>query len=552
MKKNISTRIFTKLTGSAGLFALLLSASCTKDFEKINSPYKDVSVATASPVALFNQLSRRATEEDYTLHIGVLMPIANQQGVQNVSVPYTNYVSSYWNNYYRDLADYKLLVKLIAADVNPVAYTNLRAISTILISSRTLSMLDRYGNIPYSNAGDASSDPSKYRPSYDSDLSVYESVLNDLATAVNSIKVGAAASDQVALGSNESFLNNNYDSWIKFGNALRLRYAVRLHAKNATLANPIITDIIGGNKPLPNAVTYADMEAMRQNNYGNYPKIVVPQNPDYNDRLWYAFREVSVSNIRLSSNVWNEISSSNADNGSGIFDPRTYVWFMPNNAGKWVPQPQDKSVAEGSSTLYPNTDANAPAAPNTLADNKFAGFNFYLVRDHTMLPYIIISEADVHLLKAEIYTRGMGVAADFAKANQEYQAGLTASVNFWYTYVASSTSGIWPSSKPTLDANAISNFLANSKVALIPGDNAGNLKKIVTQAWLTALWQQPEAWAITRRTGLTPKAAGYNPQVFNKLPYPNDEETNNHDNWMKATNGANPDAQALQKVYWAP
>ncbi len=148
MKKNISTRIFTKLTGSAGLFALLLSASCTKDFEKINSPYKDVSVATASPVALFNQLSRRATEEDYTLHIGVLMPIANQQGVQNVSVPYTNYVSSYWNNYYRDLADYKLLVKLIATDVNPVAYTNLRAISTILISSRTLSMLDRYGNIP--------------------------------------------------------------------------------------------------------------------------------------------------------------------------------------------------------------------------------------------------------------------------------------------------------------------------------------------------------------------------------------------------------------------
>jgi len=37
-----------------------------------------------------------------------------------------------------------------------------------------------------------------------------------------------------------------------------------------------------------------------------------------------------------------------------------------------------------------------------------------------------------------------------------------------------------------------------------------------------------------------------------ELFYPNDEETNNHENWVKATNGANPDAQAIQKVYWAP
>lgn len=554
MKQYINHKIFNRLAaGVTGAVVLFASASCTKDFEKINEPYKDVTVSTASPAALFNQLSRNFTNEDYTLHIGLFMPLTNQQGVQNVAIPYTNYISNYWNNYYQDLADYKLLIKLIEQSSGPAAYTNLRSISTILIGAKTLSMLDRYGSIPYSKAATASNGPASYRPEYDTEVSIYASVLNDLTTAVNAIKTGTAAADQILLGSYESFLNSDYSSWIKFGNALRLRYAVRLHTKDAALAGPVITDIIGGNKPLPNAMSYTDMEAMRQNNYGNYPQIVVPQNPDYNDRLWYAFREQSVSNIRLSSNVWNEISSSNADNGSGIFDPRAFVWFMPNNAGKWVAQPQDKSVAEGSSTLYPNTSSNAPAAPNTLTDNKFAGFNYYLVRDMASLPYVVISEADVHFLKAEIYARGMGVAADFAKATQEYNAGLTASVNFWYTYVSTTNSGIWPTSaKPTLAPTALATFLAHPKVALIAGDNAGNLKKIVTQAWLAALWEQPEAWAIVRRTGLTPKAAGYNPQVFNKLPYPNDEEVNNRANWQSASNGETPDVQATKKVYWMP
>jgi len=551
--KHTYNRNINKLASAIGLGVLMVTASCTKNFDKINAPYKDVTITTASPAALFNQLSRNYTNEDYTLHAGVFMQKTTQQGVQNVNVPYVNYIGSYWTNYYKDLADYKLLIKLVDASPSPAAYSNLRNIATILMGSKTLSMLDRYGSIPYSKAGIADNGAAFYRVEYDDELSVYTSVLNDLATAVSGLEQNATAVGSVPLGASESFLGNNFTSWIKFGNALRLRYAVRLYAKNAALVTPIIADILGGNKPLPNATTYTSMEDMRQNNYGNYPQIVPPSNPDYFDRFWYAFREVSVSNLRLSTNVWNQISSTNAESGTGIFDPRAFVWFMPNNAGKWVAQPQDLSQTEGTSNIYPNTDAKAPAAPNTLTDNKFAGFNFYLVRDYGSLPYVTISEADVHLLKAEIYAKGMGVAADFAKANQEYKAGLTSSVNFWYTYVNTTTGGVWPATKPVLGATAIATFLANSKVALIPGDDTGNIKKIITQAWLAAIWEQPEAWAIARRTGLTPVYPGYAPQVLNKLPYPSDEETNNNANWKKAINGAgNPDVQATQKVYWMP
>src|SRR5215831_7402845 len=95
-----------------GMLGLTLAAgtSCTKDFEELNQPYKDISVATASPFGLFNNLSRRATNEDYTLHTCYILPYLNQQGVQNVTIPYTNYINSLWTNYYQDLADYKLLV----------------------------------------------------------------------------------------------------------------------------------------------------------------------------------------------------------------------------------------------------------------------------------------------------------------------------------------------------------------------------------------------------------------------------------------------------------
>ncbi|WP_140937698.1 SusD/RagB family nutrient-binding outer membrane lipoprotein [Sphingobacterium lumbrici] len=541
------------IQGMLGLTLITMGVSCTKGFEDLNKPYKDVSVSTASPAGIFNNLARRATDEDYTLYTGLFMPITNQMGTQNVAINITNYTSSYWNNYYPDLADYKQLLKLIDASPSPESYTNVQSMATILIGYKTLQMLDRYGSIPYSQAGVASEGPEMYRPAYDDQATVYKSVLADLATAVSSMKTGAAASSQVALGTYESFLNSDYDAWVKFGNAIRLRYAVRLYAKEQQLASSIITDIIGGNKPLANDISYGNNQInMRKNNVGIYPTLLAAGSipGSWGDRFFYAFRETSVSSIRLSDNLWNQISATNADDGSGIYDPRSYVWFMPNNAGKWVPQKQDRSELEGGTNIYPNADA--PLAPNSFPDNKFAGFNWYLIRDWEQFPYVLISEADVHFLKAEIYAKGMGVAVDWVKAEAEYKAGLTSSINYWYSYAASNTGGIWPTgSRPTLGPTTIATFLAHPKVAFIPADHAGNLQKIITQAWLAAIFEAPEAWAIVRRTGMTPTTTAAATQ-YNKMPYPADEATNNRENWMNASGGADPGAEMMKKVYWMP
>lgn len=518
-------------------------ASCEKGFEEINTPYKESSIATVSIPGLFNGIAKTLTEEDNTLYVSLFYPITNQQGTQNIQAPFLNYTSSLWRYYYPSLYNYKALLKKIEEQPNPKAFDNVKYMASIIMASKTLRMLDYYGDIPYTNAALASDGINFYRPSYDRQAEVYKSVLADLKTASDGILVSP---DQTNIGSSDSFLNNNLVAYRKFANALRLRYAVRLYSKEQSLANQIITDIIGGNKPLPNN---QNSGALQNDNFGSWPSVVPPTNPDYFDRQWYAFRANSVSNIRLSTNVFAQMSSNISDqSGASIYDPRCFVFFQTNNDNKWVAQAQNGSQSDGGNPYRDGATIRQPIGSDPA--NKFSTFNFFMVSDYKNFPYLIITEADVHLLKAEIYQKGLGVAANPALAKTEYEAGLISSVNLWYGYAQNSS---WWTVKPTPPTPAQLTAFVNHPAVLYNGSNQTDaLKKIATQAWLATLYQPAEAWAIVRRTGLTPKDPSYTPTVVNKLPYPDDEQTNNNANWRAVTGGSTPTAQMQTKVYWMP
>jgi hypothetical protein len=535
-------RINHKLIYVVTLAMLTGASSCKKGFEEINNPPKNETVLTANAFGLFNNLAKRATEEDYTLAAALFWPQANQQAVQNMSTNIFNYTSSYWNNYYPDLSDYKKLLKFIAAQKEPQTYDNVKYMASILIGAKTLQMLDRYGDIPYSLAARAEEGPEFYRVAYDKQEDVYRSVLADLKLASDNLATGE---NQINIGASESFLANDFMAWRKFANALRLRYAVRLHNKQQALATEIINDIIGGNKPLPNNQGTADLQ---KNNFGNWPSLISPALV-YTDRLWYAFREKSVSDIRMSSNVWNQMVINNNPNGSGIVDPRCFVWFQTNNDNQWIPQPQSGTPKDGGSP-YPNDDTKIRKPIGTDPNNKFSPFNFFLAFDQIYLPYTIITEADVHLLKAEIFQRGLGVAKNIVTAKTEYEAGITSSVNFWYLYAKNSSAWTIKPTDPT--PLQITTLLTAPNVLYNGANDADALKKIATQAWLAAMFEPSEAWSIVRRTGLPPKDGAFVPMVVNKLPYPDSESSQNLANWQAATNGATPQAQMQTKVYWMP
>lgn len=527
--------------------ALCGAGACKKGFEDMNTPYKDASESTASIPGLFNGLvSSMGKYGDDALNVSLLYPITNQQAYQNTVAPYLNYSVTYWSQYYPDLLVYKTILKKIAEQPNPQLFNNARFMASILIANKTLRMLDYYGDIPYSKASQASTGSQAYRPAYDAQLDVYTSVLTDLKNAADSLGM-VTNPVQSSLGSFETFLNNDFTAWKKFANALRLRYAVRLYNKEKALADAIIADIIGGNKPLPENQNAADPSGLYLNNFGLWPNRVSSSSQILSSLAskWDSYRELSISNIRMSSNVWNQMSSTNDPSGSGIFDPRCYVYFMTNNADQWVPQPQNGSQPEGG---RPYDDGTTRKAIGSDPANKFACVNYFMAYDRKFYPLLIVTEADVHFLKAEIYQRGMGVAKDIVKAKTEYEAGITASVNFWYAYTR--LSEIWLT-KPTAPTGLqMTAFLTNPAVLYNGANDADALKKIATQSWLATMFQPAETWATVRRTGLTPKDPTYNPSVVNRLPYPDDENINNHENWQKATNGDNPTAQVQKKVYW--
>jgi hypothetical protein len=513
--------------------------SCTKGFEEMNETPDKPSISTLTIPGLFNGISKDITNGNDALNIYLLLDLTNQQAVQNEVTSTAIYNAGLWNSYYPVLFDYKKLQDLINNSPAKAEYSNVKFMADILMASKTLQMLDFYGDIPYTQAGMADNLESR-RPAYDKQVDIYKSVLADLKSAAEGIKIGDAT--QISIGNSDSFLKNDFAAWIRFANALRLRYAVRLYEKEQALANEIITDIIGGNKPLP---MNQDLAALEKNNFGFWPSKVTPIATS--DRLWNSFAENSISKIRMSSNVWNQMSSNNNTDGSGIFDPRTKVWFMTNNADLWVPQPQNHSLIDGGDP-YPGDGARPAIGAD--ADNKFASFNVNLLwNGRQNYPYLIISEADVYFLKAEIYQRGLGVAKDVAAAKTAYEAGIKSSIDFWYAMS-------WITNLPTKPTPAeITTFLNVPSVAYNGADDADALKKIVTQAWLSAIWNPMEGWALVRRTGLTPKDPTYTPLVKpNKVPYPADEELNNRASWLAALGGTalSLDQQAQIKVYWMP
>lgn len=529
--------------------AMLLGGSaCRKGFEELNKPYQDADDSRISIPGLYNGMVESFTRYgDDALNVSLLYPITNQQAYQNTLAPYVNYAGGYWSLYYPVLQNYQKLLGLIDQQPDPASFSNVRHMATILLASRTLRMLDYYGDIPYSKAVSASDGAASFRPPYDKHPDVYKSVLADLKTAVEGLTTAAG---QTSIGDSESFLKNDITAWRKFGNALRLRYAVRLYDKETALCNEIIADIIGGNKPLPNNQNVEAAEIWKDNiglwpdNFSNAGTFAAL------DAKWNSYAELSISNMRMSSNVWQQMSSSNDSSGAGIFDPRCYVFFMTSNRDKWAPQPQDGSQPEGGRP-YQGGMTQRRAFGEDIA-NKFSCVNFYLAADRDYYPILIITEADVHFLKAEIYQRGMGVAKDVAKAKAEYEAGLRSSVDFWYGYTKNSS--FWGGSvKPTPPTPAqMTAFLTHPKVLYNGANQADALRRIATQAWLATMFQPWEAWAIVRRTGLTPKDPNYSPTVVHKLPYPDDENINNHENWQAATGGASPGQQVLQKLYWMP
>ena len=519
------------------LAALVCCSSCKKNFETINSPWNQPT--TASIPELFNGLisSLPLTAGEQSVFNAWLYPITQQGMITSGSYPFNNASDPAWTNYYAALGNYRLVQSQISASADSAKMTNVSAMLKTIMAYKTIKTTNYFGNMPYTNAGKAPIENSKaFTSNYDNQADIYTSVLADLKWAVDNF---STATTQFSLGNYDTFLGNDIAMWKKFANSLRLRVAITMYNKNSTAAGPQITEALG--KPL-----LADGD-----NIGLWPTKI--------PGLKFEWREWSFTAncyLRMGSTMWELMSSTNATDGSGIFDPRAKIFFETNNAGNWAAYPQNPTSSTPTEGGAPyDKSVRYTNWPNKGAACIYSPFNLYFEQDMSYIPELMITAAEVHFLKAEAYNRGLGVTANAVTAKTEYDAGVTASLHFWTSIAYNSP--VWSVNKPaaaTATAAQVTTLLTN--VAYNAGSPATALKQIYAQEWIDMYRQPWDAWTLLRRTGgATPmssvNAAYYtaNFGVYNRFTYPDNEVSYNHANWLSATGGTD---LASSKIWIMP
>lgn len=502
---------------------LVLLGSCTKEFEDINKPYNQPSEASIGD--LFNTVvsSMQNSWQELATYHSFIYPLT-QQTTQYASSGYRleNASNEVWQSYYSMLANSKLIDTLISQDENSGNMTNILAMNRVLRAYKTMRLTEEFGDVPFHQAGYAIYGIDFYKPRFDTQQEVYKALINDLKWAVDNL---STAPTQVSLGSSETFLKNNIPMWIKFANALRLRCAITIYDKDAAFAGPQIAEAI--SKPL-----IANGEDI-----GLWPSKI--------PGLVFEIHAWSLSAnqyIRLGTTMWNAMSNSNAKDGSGIFDPRCRIFYEPNQAGEWVPYPQNPTSATPSEGGDPYNQSRFNSWSSKGAGCIFSPINFYF-EDKNFLPQLMITAAQVHLYLAEVYQRGLGVAKNDAMAKAHYEAGVKASVNFWTKLAIDCP--IWVEGKPAglPSDNVLNVFLQDPKVAY-SSDPALALKQIYTQLWIDGFRQPWDIWTLYRRTGgnlpKDPDNASYTETtygIYHRYIYPTSEQDFNTSNWKTAMGG---------------
>jgi len=506
---------------------LLALASCSQDFGDINKSWEN-ELYVANEKGLTNDLISRLVPTGHHLRITTSWLYQWNQSAAIYSASgyrLDDHTTNPWEQFYTGLANSIVAQDLIAKKDNPDNYKNISAIIKILVAEKALESTMLYGDMPFTEAGKGFLGADYYRPAYDPQKTVFTKSLEDLTWAVNNLST--TDSSQETLGSSDTLFQNDIDMWIKFANSLRLKYAMAMREKDPATADAVIADAL--NKPLLSPDETVELGT------NNVQDLEIKRDPFFRGNAY----------VRMGSTMWNEMSSSNAVDGSGIYDLRCKIFFEPNENDEWVPYPQNP-------TPTTPTVTGDPYKRERLDDynsnrSNFASINVFYVNDRTV-PHIVISGSEISFIKAELYNRGIaGVAANPAQAEANYKAGITASVKYWYGIA--SNSPIWnvnqPSAAPT---NAELTAMLNNPNVAYDADPTVALKQIYKQWWISLFHQPFASWDLQRRTNNgTPFVPLTTSLVndFNRLTYPPSERETNRENWTTATGGADSETKKI-------
>jgi len=453
---------------------------------------------------------------------------------------------SMWKNYYLTLPNFRELEKRFSTLDETGEVINMQAMLKIAFAYKTFKLTDFFGDMPVFNAGYGYQDLNYLYPIYNSQQEIYEYLLDELEWCDENIDVDAVTEQPfTTFAGFDALFSGDMLQWQKFANSLRLRYALRMSEKEPDLAGVIIKNIVEQDRPLILGYDFID--------YVNESVCLWPSAMGFrNEGLFWSFNEHK--NLRMGSNIWHQLSSHDSTDGSGIFDPRAYIFFETNNAGEWAPYPQlpePNTPTIGGIPYDGHRDANGAY----LIKGEgciYSIFNYFIIKDEDFMPVPLFTGAETHFILAEAYFRGIGLPMDLDQADIEYMNGVNTSVVWWMDVAANSKLPLSGQRFP--DMINIPEGLGPNSVLGVFGSwmatsDEEKLRNIYTQRCLDSFRQPWEVYALARRTGMTPREG--DPIMHFRLPYPPSEIEYNAANAYDAISNQGGDTPEY-KLWWIP
>ncbi|MBJ6367433.1 SusD/RagB family nutrient-binding outer membrane lipoprotein [Snuella sedimenti] len=483
------------------LIALLSFSACDNGFEELNvNPTKPVQVSVANKLTATQKFMSSERYDNWRANL-----IYQSTMMQHISTTagywsgdkYTwnkGYASSLIDRYYENaVKSIEDVMFQLNAEEAPDEMKAIARIMRVYIYSR---LTDLYGDVPYSEAGQAFIS-GILKPKYDAQSVIYPDLLKELeesAAALGSGTSGFGAADVIYQG--------DQAKWKRLANSLMLRLGFRLIKVDPSSSQAWVTKAINGGVMQSNDDVFFFPHDDTNNRNGNSEAF----DADGNQRLSKTFVD------------WMQATG----------DPRLPVLARRNSDEstnpvdlKGLPNGLDSNTLEGATG---ETSTDAFAEPNITNIGQMNA------------PMFFQTYAEVEFMLAEANVR-WGIGTD---AEAHYNAGVTAAMKVLSMYG---------------DGAVISDFDIADYLANNPYDSGNAIEQINNQYWAATFLNEYETFANWRRTGfpvLTP--VNYPGNVTNgtiprRLTYPESDQSNNPENYAAAVAAQGPD-ELTTRVWW--
>ena len=348
-------------------------------------------------------------------------------------------VTSLWQNTYANaLEDLKLAI----ADAESKGEWNWWLMAKVLTAYNFMMLTDSYGDIPFTEALDASNANPKFD---DSKTVVYPGIIAILDEAIAKESEALASNAKSPVSNYDCFLGGDMSKWVAFAKSLKLKAYLKDYASNASQISALLA---AGGLLEEDCAWTAWEDATNKSN------------PLYE----FNIRQLNTTeNIRACQTFFDYMLMNN--------DPRIVYIYEPTTAAKQVYTTEAEWIAH-LADCYEALPYGAEKIPNTTAAPISMTSRF---RQRVDDPVYLMNAAECELMIAEAYAR----AGNTAQAKVYYEKGVKAGFSRWGLDATSFISGVYAF------------------------DESNMLKSIGMQYWMTyAGANSYDGWLTRNRLGI--------------------------------------------------